>query len=46
MLLVFFNWVPYIQISDMIPGMNIVDEKVSIARVNKVRGSGDVLRHQ
>ena len=30
MLLVFFNWVPYMQISDMIPGVIINGEKVSV----------------
>ena len=42
-LLVFFNWVPYMQISDMISGVNIISGKVSIASVN---GAGGVLRPQ
>ena len=33
MLLVFFNRVPYMQISDMIPGVNIIGRKVSIVSV-------------
>ena len=34
-LLVFFIWVPYFQISYMIPGVNIIVRKVSIAGVNR-----------
>ena len=35
MLLVFFNQVPYMQLSHMIPGVNIIDRKVSVASVNE-----------
>ena len=43
-LLVFFDWVPYMQLSQMIPGVNIIDRKVSVASVNRAGGSGGVLR--
>ena len=46
MLLVFFNQVPYMQISDMIPEVNIIGRKVSVASVNGAVGSGGVLRSQ
>ena len=39
-LLVFFNWVPYMQLSDMIPGVNIIGRKVSVASVNGAGGLG------
>ena len=39
-LLVFFNWVPYMQISDMTPGVNTIGGKVSVANVNGAGGSG------
>ena len=39
-LLVFFNWVPYMQLSDMIPGVNIIGRKVSVASVNGAEGLG------
>ena len=42
--LVFFNQVPYMQLSHMIPGVNIISRKVSVASVNGVWGSGGVLR--
>ena len=34
------------QISDMIPGVNIISRKVSVASVNGAVGSGGVLRPQ
>ena len=37
-LLVFFNRVPYIQLSYMIPGVNIIDRKVNVASVNRAGG--------
>ena len=40
MLLVFFNRVPYTQISGMTLGMNIMGKKVSIASFNGARGFG------
>ena len=40
MLLVFFSWVPYMQISDMIPGVIINGEKVSV--VNRCEQSWGV----
>ena len=43
-LLVFFNWVPYMQPSHMIPGVNIISRKVSVSSVNGTGGSGGVLR--
>ena len=43
-LLVFFNRVPYMQISDMTPGVNKIGGKVSVASVNEAGGSGGVLR--
>ena len=45
-LLVFLNWVPYMQLSHMIPGVNIIGRKVSVASVNGAGGSGGVLRPQ
>ena len=45
-LLVFFNPVHYMQLPHMIPGVNIIDGKVSIASVNGACGSGGVLRPQ
>ena len=45
-LLVFFNWVPYMQLSHMIPGVNIIGRKVSVASVNGAGESGCVLRLQ
>ena len=42
-LLVFFNRVPYIQISDMIPGVNIIGRKMSTANINRAKGSGSTL---
>ena len=35
-LLVFLNWVPYMQLSHMIPGVNIIGRKVSVASINRV----------
>ena len=43
-MLVFFNRVPYMQLSHIIPGVNINGEKVSIANVNGAGRSGGVLR--
>ena len=40
MQLVFFNQVPYMQISDMIPEVNIIGRKVSVMSVNGAVGSG------
>ena len=37
---VFFNWVPYIQISGMIPGMNKINGKVSVASIYRTGGLG------
>ena len=37
--LVFFNPVPYMQPSHMIPGVNIISRKVSVASINKAGGS-------
>ena len=45
-LLFSFTRVSYLQISDMIPGMNIIDGKVSAASFNGAGGSGGVLRSQ
>ena len=50
-LLVFLNRVPCIQLSRMIPGVNIVGRKVSVASINRVGeerggGSGGSLRPQ
>ena len=42
--MVFFNQVPYMQISDMILGVNIISGKVNIASVNGAGGSGGILR--
>ena len=39
-LLVFFNHVPYVQISDMIPGVNTISRKVNIGSVNRAGGLG------
>ena len=39
-MLVFFNWVPYIQLSHMNPGVNIINKKVSLASFNGAGGSG------
>ena len=46
MLPVFFKWVPYMQISDMISGVNIIGRKVSVSSGNGPRGFGGVLRPQ
>ena len=43
-LLVLFNWVPYMQLSHMIPGVNMIGRKVSVASVNVAGGSGGSLR--
>ena len=43
-LLVFFIRVPYMQISDINPGVNIIGGKVSIASVNRAGWPGGVLR--
>ena len=45
-LLVFFNWVPHMQLSHMIPGVNIIGRKVSVVIINGAGGSGGVLRPQ
>ena len=45
-LLVFFNQVPYMQLSHMIPRVNILSRKVILASINRVGGSGGVLRPQ
>ena len=39
MQLVFFSKVPYMQISDMIPEVNIIGRKVSVMSVNGAVGS-------
>ena len=39
-LLVFFNQVPYMQLSHMITGVNIIGRKVSVASINGVGGGG------
>ena len=44
--LVFFSQVPYMQLSHMIPGVNMIGRKVSVASVNGAWGSGGVLRSQ
>ena len=41
MLLVFLNQVPYMQLSDMIPGVYIIHGKVSVVSINQAGGSGD-----
>ena len=46
MLLIFFNRVPYMPISDMISEVNIISRKVSIASTNGASESGGVLRRQ
>ena len=38
--LVYFNWVPYIQTSDMIPGVNTMGGKVREVSDNKAGGLG------
>ena len=40
-LLIFFNRVPHIQLSHMIPGVTIIDRKVSLTSVRK---PGEILR--
>ena len=45
-LLVFFNWVPYMQLSHMIPGVNIIGGKLSIVSINRAGRSVGVLRPQ
>ena len=44
--LVFFNPVPYMQISDVILGVNIIDEKVIVVSINRAEGFVVVLRPQ
>ena len=44
--MIFFNWVPYMQISDVIPGVNIISGKVSVANINRDGESGSVLTPQ
>ena len=39
-LVVFFNQVPYRQISDMIYGVNMTSRKVSVVSVNRAGGGG------
>ena len=46
MFLFFFNRVPYMQISGLIPGANIIGRKVNVASINREWGSGSVLRPQ
>ena len=41
-LVVFFNQVPYRQISDMIYGVNMTSRKVSVVSVNRAGGGGGV----
>ena len=43
-LLVSFNRVPYMQLSHMIPGVNIISRKVIVASVNGAGESGGALR--
>ena len=38
--------VPYMQLSHMIPGVNVIGRKVSVASVSGAGGSGSVLRPQ
>ena len=45
-LLVFFNRVPYMQLSHMIAGVNIIDRKVSVASINGAGEFGGSLRCQ
>ena len=45
-LLVFFNRVPYMQLSHMITGVNIIGRKVSVASINGAGVSGGVLGPQ
>ena len=45
-LLVFFNQIRYMQLSHMIPGVNIISRKVSVASFNGGGGSEGVLRPQ
>ena len=45
-MLVFFNPVPYMQLSDMIPEVNIIGRKLNIVIVNEAGRSGEVLRPQ
>ena len=35
-----FNWEPYMQISDIILGVNIIHGKVSIASINRAGDQG------
>ena len=39
-------WVHCLQLSHMIPGVNIIRRKVSIASINRAGGSGGSLRPQ
>ena len=43
-LLVFFNWVPYMQLSQMIRGLNQIVRKGSVASINKAEGGLGVFR--
>ena len=45
-LLVFFNRVPYMQLSYMISEVNIIGRKVSVASINGDKGSGGSLKSQ
>ena len=45
-LLVFFNWVPYMSLSHMILGVNIIGRKMSVVSINGAGGYGGVLRTQ
>ena len=45
-LLVVFNWVCYMPLSLIIPGVNIISKKVSVASINGAGGSEGVLRSQ
>ena len=38
MLLVFFNWMAYMQISGMLLGVNIISRKNSVASINRAGG--------
>ena len=45
-LLVFFNRLPYMQISEMLPRVIIIGGKVSVVNINGFYRSGSVLRPQ
>ena len=42
--MVFLNRVPYIHISDIVPGVNMIDGKVNVETINRAGGPGGDLR--